>query len=214
MSNITEVLSLAESTALAGYKQTITNGLKTFYDVGRALTEIRDNKLYRGTHKTFESFCQDEWDMERRHAYRLIAGAEVLENVSRGTQIPKVTERAVRPLTALPPARQRKAWAKLDKSKSITVTAVVQAVAKVQPLPSPPIPSAELSDSARQPFPPGAELAPPYVLADPLDDPLVAFKAKALVKWKRWFDGSTSPLSSMPCPTHKAYDEFVTALLK
>jgi hypothetical protein len=39
---------------------------------GEALTVIRDGKLYRATHATFEDYCQQVWGIERRHGYRLI----------------------------------------------------------------------------------------------------------------------------------------------
>ena len=45
----------------------------TFIEVGKALLAIRDAKLYRKTHKTFEAYCRDRWEMSRPRAYQLIA---------------------------------------------------------------------------------------------------------------------------------------------
>ncbi len=48
--------------------------------------------------------------MERRHAYRLIHAADVVENVSNWTHELPATESQARPLTALAPDQQRAAW--------------------------------------------------------------------------------------------------------
>ena len=38
---------------------------------------------------SFEHYCRERWQFERRHAYRLIDSARVIENVSHGTQAPE-----------------------------------------------------------------------------------------------------------------------------
>ena len=57
---------------------------------------------------SFEHYCREKWQFERRHAYRLIDSAMVIENVSHGTQAPE-SERVVRPLTKLEPGDKRNA---------------------------------------------------------------------------------------------------------
>ena len=52
-------------------------GLATFIDVGRALAEIRDRRLYRSTHRTFEEYCHERWLLRRTRAYQLIDAAVV-----------------------------------------------------------------------------------------------------------------------------------------
>jgi hypothetical protein len=39
---------------------------------GKALQSIRDRKLYRHTHSTFEEYVQDRWEMSERAAYQTI----------------------------------------------------------------------------------------------------------------------------------------------
>ena len=77
---------------------------------GNALLEIRDSRLYRTSHGTFEDYCGEKWQIERRRAYQLMDAAQVVGNlnVNLGTQI---GEKHVRPLTTLPPAAQREVWA-------------------------------------------------------------------------------------------------------
>jgi hypothetical protein len=65
---------------------TIKHGLQTFVDVGAALLEIRDSKLYRKEYGTFEEYCNKRWGWQRNYANKLIRAAEVVENL--GTIVP------------------------------------------------------------------------------------------------------------------------------
>jgi phage N-6-adenine-methyltransferase len=104
------LVSNAETARLVELEGTIERGMRTFVDVGSALLEIRDSRLYRTTHGTFEDYCRERWGWERRHAYRMIDAAQATENVSNWTQIAPATESQARPLTALEPEQQREAW--------------------------------------------------------------------------------------------------------
>lgn len=130
MTNNNQALSVQESRQLADLEATIERSAN---EVGQALLEIRDRRLYRAEFTTFENYCRERWQMERRHAYRLIDAAKVIENVSHGTQNPPVSERQARPLTELKePEQQREAW-KLATTVSPRPTAalVAQAVEQV-----------------------------------------------------------------------------------
>lgn len=100
-------LTVEETEQLEGCEQIIENGLNIWYQVGEALLHIRDNKLYRATHKTFETYCQERWDMSRPRAYQLIGASEAYQNLSTIVDIP---ESQVRPLTPLAPDEQRLVW--------------------------------------------------------------------------------------------------------
>jgi protein gp37 len=54
----------------------IEHGLPSFIAVGQALGEIRTRRLYRLTHPTFEDYCRERWDMNKRYANRLILAAK------------------------------------------------------------------------------------------------------------------------------------------
>lgn len=60
----------------------IERGLATFVEVGSALLEIRDGRLYRETHGTFEDYCAERWNLKRQRAYELIEAASVALVVS------------------------------------------------------------------------------------------------------------------------------------
>lgn len=106
-----EVVNQAELDALALCESVIQKGLETFVEVGNALMEVRDKRLYRQNHETFEAYCRERWGMARRTAYQYIDAADVVENVRHGThnEVPK-NERQARPLTKLEPEQQAKAW--------------------------------------------------------------------------------------------------------
>lgn len=107
-------LSPGEVTELNRLEGVIEKNLRAFYETGCALLKIRDSRLYRETHDTFEEYCRDRWDMTRDYAYKLIGSSEVvdnLENVDHGIQIKPTTERQARPLTKLEtPEQQREVW--------------------------------------------------------------------------------------------------------
>jgi hypothetical protein len=43
-----------------------------FWSAGKALQIVRDGRLYRGTHKSFDDYLDDRWDMTRGQADKLI----------------------------------------------------------------------------------------------------------------------------------------------
>ncbi len=40
--------------------------VQTFYEVGNALLQIRDERLYRQTHSTFEEYCREKWSKNHK----------------------------------------------------------------------------------------------------------------------------------------------------
>jgi hypothetical protein len=101
-SNTLELLSKDEKTKFRECEKVIEKGWNTFVDVGKALTDIRDKRLYRQEFKTFESYCRQKWSFGKAHAYRYIGAAEVIEDLSPiGDKLP-VAESQVRPLISVP----------------------------------------------------------------------------------------------------------------
>ena len=52
-----------------------------FYQTGKALAQLRERRLYRSTHRTFEAYSQDKFSFSRRYSDYLIAAACVIENL-------------------------------------------------------------------------------------------------------------------------------------
>ena len=49
-------------------------------EVGLALAEIRDLRLYRREYSGFEEYCRKKWGWSKQHAYRLIEAAPVAKS--------------------------------------------------------------------------------------------------------------------------------------
>lgn len=109
-------LSAYEEARLGQLQTVIVENFKSFVKVGQALAEIRDRELYRADFRTFERYCKHVFDIARGTAYRYIAAAEVVDNVSKletsgeiMSMIP-ANEAQVRPLTLLKPDQQLAVW--------------------------------------------------------------------------------------------------------
>ncbi len=123
-------LSPCDGASLAKCEKIIAHGLRNFVEVGLALTAIRDGRLYKASHKTFEDYCKERWGMNKRYGNRLIESAIVVRNL--GPTGPK-NERSARPLAALPPEAQAEAWTEATQnSPTPTAAEVEQAVETVR----------------------------------------------------------------------------------
>jgi hypothetical protein len=84
-----------ERRRLADLEAKIEHGLRVFVETGQALRAIRDERLYRETHRTFEDYCRERWGFGDRRARYLMVAAEV------GTMVPVSNERQARELVPL-----------------------------------------------------------------------------------------------------------------
>ena len=99
---------------------------QAFFIAGKALKLLRDKRLYRETHATFESYVKNRFDFTKRAAYYLIDAHEVVNNLkseqfvhaSISTNILPTKESQCRPLAKLPPEQQREVWrTAIEKAK-------------------------------------------------------------------------------------------------
>jgi hypothetical protein len=75
-------LSDHEHADLAACEAAVDNLRVAFWAAGKALHVIRDARLYRGTHATFEDYAEQRWDVSRSQAYRLIDAWPLAERLS------------------------------------------------------------------------------------------------------------------------------------
>lgn len=126
-------LTPAEKRHLTALERRIERGLSTFREVGEALLEIRDQRLYRLVAPTFEVYCRDRWSMERNRAYQLMGAAEVAQALPDGAHI--VNEAQARELTPLlhaSPDLLPEVWRKVSDGESpITAPRIRAAVREV-----------------------------------------------------------------------------------
>ncbi len=75
-------LSDREHADLAACEAALDNLRVAFWAAGKALQVIRDARLYRSTHATFEDYVEQRWDVSRSQAYRLIDAWPLAERLS------------------------------------------------------------------------------------------------------------------------------------
>ena len=124
-------LSESEDARLARNETRISQGLASFVEVGEALSDIRDARLYRATHGTFEEYCGQRWGMKKSKAYYLMDAAAVVSTMVDKTKI--TSERQARELARVEPARREEVIRKADAATGgkITAAAIKQAAVEV-----------------------------------------------------------------------------------
>ena len=117
----TKALTTAEADKLEKFEAVIGKGMSSFLEVGNALAEIKQGKLYRSTYKTFENYCDKRWGFTRQRAHQLVYAADMAEElkaevakVKMSTQVdktvPVANERQARELSRLPDNFRLDAW--------------------------------------------------------------------------------------------------------
>ena len=106
-------LTDVETDRLDELEHVVARGLQTFVEVGQALGEIRDRRLYRATHGTFDNYCRERWGFVASRARQLIAAAETVTAVTAAGLPAPSTEAVTREMAPLrsEPERLREVWA-------------------------------------------------------------------------------------------------------
>lgn len=105
-------LTKREQSKLLKLEDTIQRGLDSFYEIGQALEEIREARLYRVEHPSFELYCRDRWGMSKTNANRHILAFKTTKLLA-PIGVTPAKESQVRPLTKLDPEDQLEAWRKV-----------------------------------------------------------------------------------------------------
>ena len=131
----TVALTKPERKKLASLETVIESKRQAFFEMGSALLEIRESRLYRGTFDTFEEYCRERWDLTRQYSNRLIAATEVRKNLETIVSILPENEGQSKELGRLPADDQPKAWQividrapEIDGAKHITAKLVESVV--------------------------------------------------------------------------------------
>ena len=97
---------------LSQLENVIETNQRKFYQLGKALKQIRDERLFRDLlFDNFETYVKERWDMARSQAYRLIEAANVIDNLSPiGDGILPENESQARVLARFKKEDQRKIW--------------------------------------------------------------------------------------------------------
>lgn len=103
-------LSIEEQHALAEREAVIEKGFTVFLEVGKALLDIRDQRLYRALYKTFEEYLQKRWDISRTRGYQIINSAKIAGELSTTVDIDGMKERHARELNRFPQDLRPAIW--------------------------------------------------------------------------------------------------------
>ena len=103
----------AENRHLKALEKRIAAGLQTFREVGAALLEIRDQRLYRDTHSSFEAYTSERWALNRARAYQLIDSARVVKVL--GDPEDLVNESQAREMATLSSDDAQKVWTQVER---------------------------------------------------------------------------------------------------
>ena len=105
---------------LSELEEIVDRGLASFIEVGNALIEIRDGRMYGSEYETFEAYCDRRFGFTRQRAYQLIEATKTVANLSTvvDTSLLPVSERQVRELqnATSDPKAQAKILKKAAKS--------------------------------------------------------------------------------------------------
>ena len=126
--NTTDAITLAESKRLIELENIVSRGKQTFIEVGTALAEIRDSKLYRCDYRTFEEYIRTKWGWTKQHVYRLIECAPIAKSNPQVTSINQA-----RALAKVEPIQRTEVLERATKSGKKITAKTIKEVAKVLP---------------------------------------------------------------------------------
>ena len=125
MKNHEMMTLLRDDQRLAELEKTIARGKKTFVEVGLALAEIRDLRLYRRDYSGFEEYCREKWGWAKAYANHVIRAADVVKKLPAETATMVANERAARELgKANPEQRAGVVQAVVDSGEPVTAAAI------------------------------------------------------------------------------------------
>jgi hypothetical protein len=147
-------LTRTELSRMGQLEETICVSIQSFIEVGAALKEIRDARLYRASHDTFEAYCKERWALTRQSVNLTISASCIVKNLATIVSKLPTAESQCRPLASLEAEQQQAAWvAAVEKAGDLPVTAkiVSAAVAELFPKQEPKSVSSDEGDSEPSP---------------------------------------------------------------
>lgn|GEM_PF-1205269 len=100
-------LPVSQQARLLELERVVDGGLDTFLEVARALVEIREQRLYRATHPSFERYVEERFALAKRTAYGYIEAAGVQANLAVRVPAQALSLSQLRALAPLDPEAQR-----------------------------------------------------------------------------------------------------------
>ena len=104
MNDLKEQLTTAESERFRELEVVIEESQQAFVEFGMAISEIKNNKLYREGYSRFEDYCKKRWGWTERHASRVAEASVIVRSLPPATAAKVNTIAAARALKNIPPA--------------------------------------------------------------------------------------------------------------
>jgi hypothetical protein len=112
--------------------QNLSSIANSFYQIGRALSMIKENNLY-ADYDSFGEYCEARWDFKSAYAYFLINSYLVCDNlVQAGFSRLPVNESQCRVLSSLSNDDQIKVWRIISETPKITASLIKSEVEKIE----------------------------------------------------------------------------------
>jgi len=175
MKNHEMVMSIRESQRLEELERVIAKGQKTFVEVGLALAEIRDLRLYKREYSSFAEYCRKKWGWTRQYVNYQIAGAKVRAELPEKVATIVATEAQARELARVQPEhRAGVIQAIADEGKPVTAAEIRRHLPPppMQRKKSLPPPPSQVLDETGWPIP--TQLIPLWQRADEVQEMLTA----------------------------------------
>jgi len=131
-----DLLAASEQTELIDCERIIEDGYAAFLKVGLALAKVRDSRLYRAEHATFEAYCESRWGFTRTRAYELMSAANISQAVSEISDIPVSTESHAKELRGLEPHTAAEVMERAAESGGVTAASIREAREEIAPKPA------------------------------------------------------------------------------
>jgi hypothetical protein len=125
-------LTQDDTERLKELESVIERGRKTFIEVGYALEEIRDRRLYRQTHATFEAYCAAQWGWTRQRSYQLMNAATVVKLLPAAMSTRVDNEATARELAKLEPKEREKVLLAIEQRGERVTPAAIRAFVKAE----------------------------------------------------------------------------------
>lgn len=131
-----DLLAASEQAELIDCERIIEDGYAAFLKVGLALAKVRDSRLYRAEHATFEAYCESRWGFTRTRAYELMSAANISQAVSEISDIPVSTESHAKELRGLEPHTAAEVMERAAESGGVTAASIREAREEIAPKPA------------------------------------------------------------------------------
>jgi len=116
------------SKRLIELEEVIDRGRRSFIEVGLALMEIRDSRLYKERgYPSFDDYCRDHWGFRRSYAHDLIQSARAVAELPKVSGIPDNPGQAVE-LARAPEGERAEVWQKVTESDAAPTAATIRAI--------------------------------------------------------------------------------------